>query len=317
MGDWLIATGEIAINQRGTPTITPETLTRLAQGIVTQCPQDAGYRRRHRFHEMLDNPQAVDAIRDRAELLTQIRSRLNQSGFLEVQTPILQQQYGGASAEPFLTERNGDSLYLRISPEMHLIMLMAGGLTQVYELGQCFRNEGADRTHNPEFTMLEFYQVNMTLAELQMMTQSLVQLAIAETVFNTITMQESVHQATGIYFTGDRLLRAFERYVQPTLQTPTFVTQFPAASSPLAQPNPQDSRWAEQFELYINGIEIANGYLSQTDPTALNDLNLDPRYIQALQTGMPAIAGAGIGIDRLLMLMSQIDIRDAIPFPYG
>lgn len=165
--------------------------------------------------------------------------------------------------------------------------------------------------------MLEFYQVNMTMAELQTLTQSLVESAIGEAQFTTMTMQAAVHQATGIYFTGDRLIRAFERYVQPTLQTPTFITQFPSASSPLAQPNPEDARWAERFELYANGIEIANGYLSQSDPNALNNLGLDPRYIQALQTGTPTIAGAGIGIDRLLMLAPESDIRDTITFPYG
>jgi lysyl-tRNA synthetase class 2 len=265
-------------------------------------------------------PETLQRFATRSRLISRIRQHLEGQGFLETQTPILQSQYGGANAEPFATfsHSQGENTFLRIAPELYLIMMLAGGMSQIYEIGPVFRNEGQDRTHNPEFTMLELYQVGTP--DLIAITQQIVETATGPTEFHVMTMQEAVWQATGITFTGDRLIQAFERYTEPNLIAPTFITHFPIESSPLAQPCQDSPQFAERFELFANGMEIANGYFSETDPQAIAERNpgIDSRYIAAMETGMPSLGGLGIGIDRLMMMATGVaDIREEIAFPHG
>lgn len=309
-GDWIEAFGIPTMNQRGYLTLTPTELRIIASGNMAEYPEDPGSRRRNRFTDIEGSQRFIE----RAQMTLRIRRFLETEGFIEISTPVLQNQYGGADAEAFTTVSNthGEQ-FLRISPELYLIMMIAGGLSQIYEIGPAFRNEGCDRTHNPEFTMLELYRVGeFDLIEL---TQRLIESALGPIEFHQMTMQEAVYEATGINFTGDRLIRAFERYAEPNLTHPTIITHFPAETSPLAR---IAGGAADRFEIYIGGMEIANGYFSQTDAEALSGLGLDPRYLAALETGLPPIGGLGIGIDRLAMLATGTnDIRDIIPYPYG
>ncbi len=298
-------------------------------------------------------------VRQRATVMSTLRAGLTARGFLEVETPMLQTVHGGATARPFRTHMNAFDLdlYLRIAPELYLKRLLVGGFERVYELNRNFRNEGISTRHNPEFTMLEFYtaykDVNwmMDFCE-EMLRQSVSSVTggtaatFEETVldfgrtFRRLTMREAIGEYGPEEFKnlGDeteaaRVVELFEQYAEHRLLQPTFITDFPKAVSPLSKASPDDPAVAERFELYVMGMEVANGFSELNDPAEQLErfeeqarqreggdeeaMQTDLDYVRALSYGMPPAAGIGIGIDRMTMLLTnRRSIRDVILFPH-
>lgn len=332
---------------------------------------DQEQRYRQRYVDLMINPEVKKLFRLRSLITQQIRQFFLNRHFLEVETPMLHPIPGGATARPFITHHQALDLplYLRIAPELYLKRLVVGGLERVFEINRSFRNEGISTRHNPEFTMIEFYQAyadeRILMQEIEMLFKALVELVIKEGQeppahwdgqFRTLTMREAIAfthpelsadldnplilqaflQGRGIKATGHDLaglqLQIFEEAVESTLLTPTFITAYPSAVSPLSRRNDQQPDVADRFELFIGGREIANGFAELNDPEdqaerfrkqaeakAQGDAEAmfyDADYIRALEYGMPPTAGAGIGIDRLVMwLTSRSSIREVLLFP--
>ncbi len=338
---------------------------------------DTEVRYRRRYVDLIVNERAREVFRMRSRTVAFIRRFLDARGFLEVETPMMQPIPGGAAARPFLTHHNALDipLYLRIAPELYLKRLVVGGFERVYEINRNFRNEGVSTRHNPEFTMLEFYQAYADYNDLMDLTEVLFrELALAATggtaltwqgrsfdfarPFARMTLCEAVLRhnpdlggldlattadakraahALGIeveneWGAGKIVLEIFEKTVEERLIEPTFVTAFPREVSPLARSNDADAEITDRFELFIGSQEIANGFSELNDPEdqaarfrrqveakAAGDeeaMHYDADYIQALEYGLPPTAGEGIGIDRLVMLLTDsASIRDVLLFP--
>ena len=282
-----------------------------------------------------------------------MRRILEDHGYIEVETPMLTPLPTGAAARPFKTHHNAldIDLYARIAPELYLKRLLVGGFEKVYELNRNFRNEGLSSRHNPEFTMLEFYwayaDVNEMIDFCEEMLRAVVFTVLGHThvkfgdhdidfgePFQRVGMKESL---SGLVepdrITNDKVLQLFEQHVEPGLIQPTFITNFPKPISPLSKASPADPSVAERFELYIAGMEIANGFSELNDPLEQYErfreqvrqrekgdeeaMLMDEDYIRALSYGMPPAAGIGIGIDRIVMLLTnKPSIRDVILFPH-
>ncbi len=365
---------------------------------------DVEVRYRQRYADLFSNEAVRATFRKRSKIIAMIREYFNGRGYLEVETPMMHPSPGGANARPFITHHNAldMQMYLRIAPELYLKRLVVGGLERVYEINRNFRNEGVDSSHNPEFTMIEFYEAYATYEDMMALTEDLLsklalevtgsttltyqgtelsmaapfrRLPVVEAVREYLTLPESgaavineaaikaaagkeFHElakdlarntATHNFFEFARepasvaradyrekmLIAAytlFETLVEPTLIQPTFVIGFPTAVSPLARRNDKNPDLTDRFELFINGKEIANSFSELNDPAdqaerfreqlrakARGDdeaMSFDADYIRALQYGMPPAAGEGIGIDRLVMLLTDApSIRDVILFP--
>src|SRR5688572_9119009 len=336
---------------------------------------DQEFRYRQRYADLAVHSESRQAFVDRARVVRFLRNFLDQRGFLEVETPVLQPVYGGAAARPFTTHHNAldSTRYLRIADELYLKRLIVGGLERVYEIAKDFRNEGIDRFHNPEFTMLEFYQAFADYHHMMDLVERLFTFVVQRTTggstiiyqgralsfelpFKRIRLLEALGRAMGAEVEGlpDAELRRraealripdlagmgrgklidklFGELVEPTLQSPTFVMDHPIELSPLAKPKRGGSGVVERFELYAAGMELANSFSELNDPieqrarfeaqTALRaggDLEaqqVDDDYIRALEYGMPPTGGVGIGVDRLVMLLTDsASIRDVILFP--
>jgi lysyl-tRNA synthetase class 2 len=338
--------------------------------------QDVELRYRQRYLDLLVNPAVQRTFRARAEILQRLRLFFVERGFLEVETPMMQAIAGGALARPFVTHHNALDLdlYLRVAPELYLKRLLVGGLERVFELNRCFRNEGISTEHNPEFTMLEFYQAYATYEDLMRTTEELfatLARAVAggakipygeHTIDLTppwprLSVKRAVADATGLALGavddlarlravaaerriplppgagyGKVLAEIFEKTAEAALIQPTFVVEYPTEISPLARQSDRDPLLVDRFELYVAGRELANGFSELNDPDeqrARFEAQLrarqggddeahamDEDYVRALEHGMPPAAGEGIGVDRLVMLLTDApSIRDVILFP--
>jgi len=309
--------------------------------------EDVETRYRQRYLDLVATPESREVFVKRAKIISSLRRQLDEHSFIEVETPMMQPLYGGASARPFVTHHNtlDIDLYLRIAPELYLKRLVVGGMDRVYEINRNFRNEGISTRHNPEFTMLEFYQAYTDYHGLMDLTAELLKKVAIDSTGGTavtygehlidysqvrrMTMQEAVGDHT---LKGHALVERFENEVEKTLMQPTFIYDFPVEVSPLSKNKPEDSSLVERFELFIGGMEIANAYTELNDPQEQRrrfDLQvamraegdeesqpMDEDFLRALSYAMPPTAGEGIGIDRLVMLLTNSrSIRDVILFP--
>ncbi len=383
VGDWIGVYGNIKKTNRGEISIKVEKWEMLSKSLQPLPDKwhgltDIEKRYRQRYVDLIVNPHSKNVFKTRAKCISFIRKWLDNKNFLEIETPILQSEAGGAEARPFVTYHNtlNIPLYLRIATELHLKRMVVGGFEKVYELGRIFRNEGISTKHNPEFTSVEIYQAFSNYIDMMDLTEELVKDAVADScgslVINyqnkeidfskpwlRISMKDIVKKYTGIdfdSFSGDfqeakqavqninvefsskvntigRLLNeVFEQKVESELIQPTFVIDYPVEISPLARPHLNDKKMVQRFELFIVGRELANAFSELIDPVdqrermqlqqSLRDQGdieahcIDEDFLNALEIGMPPTGGLGIGIDRLIMLITNSpSIRDVIPFP--
>ena len=392
IGDIVGIRGFVFRTRTGELTVHAESLTLLAKSlrplpVVKEKTDEAGktvvydplsdkeFRYRQRYVDLIVSPQVRTVFAQRAKVISTIRSFFDRRMYLEVETPILQPLYGGAAARPFTTHHNtlGIELFLRIADELYLKRLIVGGFDAVYEISKDFRNEGMDRTHNPEFTMLELYVAYKDYAWMMTLVEELfAEVATAlhgkarltvgpheidfTPPFRRLSMFDAIREATGkdLKRKSEAELRSvtkelaielppaagvgaiideiFSERVEPHLIQPTFITDYPIEMSPLAKNHRSDPCLVERFELIVNGQELCNAFSELNDPLeqrkrfeeqrklkARGDdaaQPLDEDFLRALEYGMPPTAGLGVGIDRLVMLMTNQDsIRDVIFFP--
>lgn len=368
-------TGELSVRVTELRLLT-KSLRPLPEKFHGLSDQETRYRRR--YLDLIVNPDSRRVFLMRREIVKYIRQFFDSTGFIEVETPMLQSIPGGATARPFATHYNAlqRDFYLRVAPELYLKRLVVGGFERVYEINRNFRNEGVSTRHNPEFTMLEFYQAYADYRDLMDLTESLMRgLVHSVTGGAKVTYQERVYdfdkaflrmslRAAVLQYNPDldgariddmdylrgvaeRLhldvqqgwgpgklqTEIFEKTVEPNLLDPTFVTEYPVEVSPLARPNDDNAMVTDRFELFVAGREIANGFSELNDPEdqaerfrhqvaakeAGDDeaMFYDADYVRALEYGMPPTAGEGIGIDRLVMLLTDsASIRDVLLFPH-
>ncbi len=381
IGDFIGVSGEVFKTRKGEVTVSVKDYTYLAKAL-RPLPEkwhglkDVELRYRQRYVDLIVNEEVRQTFIDRSRIISTMRELLNEWGFLEVETPIMQTIAGGALARPFVTHHNAldIKLYLRIATELHLKRLLVGGLDKVYEIGRIFRNEGISTIHNPEFTSVEIYQNYADYEDMMVITENLIY-QIAKKVFGTgkisfqgkevdltppwprETMIDIVRKYSGVDFSkipddnaafeaarksgmelakglpwGEILYKFFEDYCEEQLLDPIFVTDFPIEISPLAKKMDSDPRLTLRFEGFIAGWEIANAFTELNDPIDQRERFeqqlgkreagddeahvMDNDFIIALEHGMPPAGGLGIGIDRLVMLLTDnVSIRDVILFP--
>ncbi len=355
-GDLIGAKGPIFRTRRGEVTVEVHSFQLLTKSL-RPLPEkwhglkDVEIRYRQRYVDLIANPEVREVFRARTKIIASLRALLDGRGFVEVETPVLQEVPGGGHARPFVThhEALNRDLYLRIALELHLKRLLVGGFERVYEVGRVFRNEGLSPRHNPEFTMLECYEAYadyndvMRLVEDMMVASTAAAGRTSEITyqgeqiklappFRRERMADLVLEHTGKQAVGKELNELFEEHVQQSLREPTFVTDYPIEVSPLARPRDDDPRFVERFELVILGREYANAFTELTDPVdqrqrfeaqaaqrAAGDVEahpMDEDFLRALEYGLPPCGGLGVGIDRLIMLLTdQPSIRDVILFP--
>ena len=371
-GDFIGVEGYLFITKTGELSIHVQKLQFLAKALLPLPDKmhgihDPEIRQRQRYADLIAGSLKLEhekgeltpreVFERRSAIIREMRRILDDHGYVEVETPMLTSKATGAAARPFKTHHNAldIDLYARIAPELYLKRLLVGGFEKVYELNRNFRNEGIDRTHNPEFTMLEFYwayaDVKQMMDFCEEMIRAVVFTALGHThvrygkgdsaididfsqPFQRLTMKESVARfAPDEEITDDTLVALFEQHVEPKLIQPTLITDFPKPISPLSKASPSDPTIAERFELFIAGVESANGFSELNDPAEqyqrfLDQMTqrergdeeamvMDEDYIRALSYGMPPAAGIGIGIDRFVMLLTnRLSIRDVILFPH-
>ena len=383
IGDWIGVYGTIKKTNKGELSIKVEKWEMLSKSLQPLPDKwhgltDIEKRYRQRYLDLIVNPHSKNVFKTRAKCISFIRKWLDNRNFLEIETPILQSEAGGAEARPFITHHNtlDIPLYLRIATELHLKRMVVGGFEKVYELGRIFRNEGISTRHNPEFTSVEIYEAYSDYVDMMNLTEELIKDIVADACgsliinyqnkeidfskpWSRISMKAIVKKYTGIdfdSFSGDflaakqavkninvdcsnkvntmgRLLNeVFEQKVESKLIEPTFVIDYPVEISPLARPHHDNKEIVQRFELFIVGRELANAFSELIDPVdqrermqlqqSLRDEGdleahcIDEDFLNALEIGMPPTGGLGIGIDRLIMLITNsASIRDVIPFP--
>lgn len=382
IGDVVGVKGFVFVTRTGEISVHAESITLLSKSL-RPLPEkyhglkDPELRYRQRFVDLIVNPEVRDMFQKRSRIISEIRRRMDERGFIEVETPVLNTTASGASARPFVTHHNSLDLdmYLRIATELHLKECIVGGLERVYEIGRLFRNEGMDAMHNPEFTTIEAYQAYTDYHGMMELAEDLISrcsLAVNKTTeityqgmaidltppFARVTMNDAVRQATGVDFyacvsdeeareqakalklevkdktatKGKLLAEAFDAFVEETLIQPTFIIDYPVEISPLSKRKPSAPHITERFELFIGGHEYANAFSELNDPVdqrgrfvqqaqerAKGDdeaMMIDEDFCLALEYGMPPTGGIGIGIDRLVMLLTDAaSIRDVLLFP--
>jgi lysyl-tRNA synthetase class 2 len=351
-GDIIGVEGYLFRTRTGELSVHAEKLTFLSK-ILLALPEkfhgleDVEVRYRQRYLDLIANPESQKVFVTRAKIIASLRRQLEQHGYIEVETPMMQPLYGGATARPFVTHHNtlDMDLYLRIAPELYLKRLIVGGLDRVYEINRNFRNEGISTSHNPEFTMLEFYQAytdyqGMMDLSAELLKQTAIDAtgsAVVEYQGETLdfsnvrrmSMQEAVGDAS---LKGHSLVEKFEREVEPKLIQPTFIYDYPVEVSPLSKNKASDPAFVERFEIYAAGMELGNAYTELNDPgeqrrrfeMQVRDREagdeeahqMDEDYLRAMAYGMPPTGGEGIGVDRLTMIFTNSkSIRDVILFP--
>ncbi len=383
IGDWIGVFGNIKKTNKGELSIKVEKWEMLSKSLQPLPDKwhglsDIEKRYRQRYLDLIVNPHSKNVFKKRAHCISFIRRWLDKRNFLEIETPILQSEAGGAEARPFITHHNtlDMPLYLRIATELHLKRMVVGGFEKVYELGRIFRNEGISTKHNPEFTSVEIYQAFSNYIDMMDLTEELIKDIVKNTCgslvinyqdkkidfskpWKRISMKDIVKKFTGIDFdsfngdfqaakqsvqkinielsnnvttTGRLLNEVFEQKVESKLIEPTFVIDYPVEISPLARPHIDNKEMVQRFELFIVGRELANAFSELIDPVdqrermllqqSLRDQGdfeahcIDEDFLNALEIGMPPTGGLGIGIDRLIMLITNSpSIKDVIPFP--
>ena len=339
--------------------------------------KDVDLRYRQRYVDLIMNPEVKETFIKRSRIISKIRNILDEKGYLEVETPVLNTISGGATARPFITHHNtlGIPMYLRIATELNLKRLIVGGYDKVYEMGRIFRNEGMDIRHNPEFTTIELYAAYENYHDMMDITEEIFQKCAIEVCGTTkvtyqgvevelggkwkrISMIDSIKEVTGIDFNkinsneeaialakerkieipsgketrGHIISLFFDEYVEKTIVQPTFIYDYPVEISPLAKKSPKDPRLTERFEAFICGREYGNEFSELNDPIDQYERfkeeiaarengdeeagMMDEDFVQALEYGMPPTGGLGLGIDRLVMLLTDsVSIRDVLLFP--
>ena len=379
LGDHLFVSGEVITSKRGELSVLVDSWQIAAKTIrpLPNLHNELGeeYRVRHRYIDLIVRDRAREVVKIRSQVMQSMRKTFTDRTFIEVETPMLQTIHGGASARPFKTHSNAfdTELFLRIAPELFLKRAVVGGIDRVYEINRNFRNEGADRTHSPEFAMLEAYEAYGDYNTMAELTQSLIQNAALD-VFGTlqvtledgelndlsgqwdrISMFESLSKASGVEITPDTDISVlkkladkegleidhplhgkyveelWEHFVKGSLTRPTFVMDFPVDTSPLVRNHRSKPGVVEKWDLYIRGYEQATGYSELVDPVIQRErfveqarlaaagdpeaMKLDEEFLKALEFGMPPSGGMGMGIDRLLMTLTGLGIRETIMFP--
>ena len=382
IGDWVGVEGLVFKSRRGEITLRLESFTLLSKSL-RPLPEkwhglkDVELRYRQRYLDLMVNPEVKENLLVRVETIRELRSFLDERGFTEVETPMLQPIPGGATARPFTTfhQALGEDLYLRIAPELYLKRCIVGGLEKVYEINRNFRNEGISYKHNPEFTMLEFYWAYVDYLDLAAFLEEMLAAAVAAVKgslsfsyqgkpldltppWRRVTMLEAVGEAVGETVTtatpeeelrrlaGEREIplekgwgvgkiatELFEKLVEPNLWEPTLVMDYPREVSPLARAHRDDPLLTERFELIVAGREIANAFSELIDPLDQRERFeeqarqresgdeeahvIDYEFLRALEYGMPPTGGLGLGVDRLVMLLTDShSIREVILFPH-
>ena len=379
LGDHLFVEGEVITSKRGELSILVGSWKMAAKTIrpMPNLHNELGeeFRVRHRYLDLIVRDRAREVVKIRAAVMASMRKTFTEDRFIEIETPMLQTIHGGASARPFKTHSNAfdTELFLRIAPELFLKRAVVGGIDRVYEINRNFRNEGADRTHSPEFAMLEAYEAYGDYNSIADLTQKLIQNAAMD-VFGThqveledgtindlggqwdrISMFESLSAAAGVEITpetpieelkklakkvdieiehplhGKYVEELWEHFVKGDLVKPTFVIDFPVDTSPLTRNHRSKAGVVEKWDLYIRGYEQATGYSELVDPVIQRErfveqvtlaaagdpeaMKLDEDFLKALEFGMPPSGGMGMGIDRLLMSLTGLGIRETIMFP--
>ena len=380
IGDFVSVTGKVFRTRTKEPTIEATGL-QIAVKSLQPLPEkwhglnDTDIRYRQRYLDLISNEQVRHNFRLRSKIISTIRVFMDNMGFMEVETPILWAEAGGATAKPFITHHNAldRTLYLRIATELHLKRLLVGGYERVYEIGRIFRNEGIDTTHNPEFTTMESYQAYADYNDVMEMVENLVSgvaqevLGSADIEYNgikidlkppwkRISFRDAIREYSGIDFVqypNADLLRAkmkemgveadpqknwahlvdelHSTFVEPKMIQPTFLIDYPVSLSPLAKRKAGQERVVERFEAFIGGMEIANAFTELNDPMEQRERfveqarekrqnddeeRVDEDFLLAMEYGMPPTGGLGVGIDRLIMLLTNNpSIREVILFP--
>ena len=379
LGDHVFVHGEVITSKRGELSVLADDW-KMAAKTLRPMPNlhnelEEEFRVRHRYIDLIVRDRAREVVKIRSEVMQSLRNTFANRAFTEIETPMLQVMHGGASARPFKTHSNAfdTELYLRIAPELFLKRAVVGGLERVFEINRNFRNEGSDRTHSPEFAMLEAYEAYGDYNSMAQITQELIQNAAMD-VFGThqvtlddgevndlggnwprISLYGSLSEACGQEITpetdiavlkkiadkveieidhplhGKYVEELWEHFVKPGLDKPTFVMDFPVDTSPLTRDHRDRAGVVEKWDLYVRGFEQATGYSELVDPVVQRErfvkqaelaakgdpeaMRLDEEFLKALEFGMPPSGGMGMGIDRLLMSLTGLGIRETILFP--
>ncbi|MGM9969954.1 MAG: lysine--tRNA ligase [Anaeroplasma sp.] len=386
IGDIVGINGTVMVTQTGEITVNCTKYTHLVKAL-RPLPEkfhgltDIEERYRRRYLDLIMNEEAKRVAIQRPRIIRAMQEYFDNRGFMEVETPVLQNIQGGATARPFITHHNAldSNFYLRIATELHLKRLIVGGLERVYEIGRLFRNEGMDKTHNPEFTTVELYQAYGDLSDMMEICEGVIRFAANKVIgkelfqnpfnpegeqidiskpFRRVTMCELIKEATGVdfkannysleeateiakqhnitvekHFTVGHIINAFfEEFCEAKIIQPTFVCNHPIEISPLTKKDQNDPRFVQRFELFIGGKEFANAYTELNDPIDQKERfleqlrekengndeanEMDTDFVEALEYGMPPCGGIGIGIDRLIIFLTEsTTIRDVILFP--